>query len=168
MAIPSLLKAITPSASAVASQTQRRRLRPATFTLTANMHCPNSKGEKFISDSSMRVLTRREALLLSATAGVSMVAGQPALASDSIKTAAHQEPGNVSTPRSAIAKTQYGKVRGFLDGSVLTFKGVPYGATAAGENRWLPAKPPTPWTDEYPALVYGANCPQNLHTWTGI
>ena len=121
-----------------------------------------------MSDSSMRVLTRREALLLSATAGVSMVAGQPALASDSIKTAAHQEPGNVSTPRSAIAKTQYGKVRGFLDGSVLTFKGVPYGATAAGENRWLPAKPPTPWTDEYPALVYGANCPQNLHTWTGI
>ena len=121
-----------------------------------------------MSEFSRRVLTRREALLLSATAGVGMAAGQPALASDSIKTAAHQEPGNVSTPRSAIAKTQYGKVRGFLDGGVLTFKGVPYGATAAGENRWLPAKPPTPWTDEYPALVYGANCPQNLHTWTGI
>jgi para-nitrobenzyl esterase len=132
------------------------------------MHCPNSKGEKFMSDSSMRVLTRREALLLSATAGIGMVAGEPALASDTIKTAAHQEPGNVSTPRSAIAKTQYGRVRGFLDGGVLTFKGVPYGATAAGENRWLPAKPPTPWKDEYPALVYGANCPQNLHTWTGI
>ncbi|MBW8869855.1 MAG: carboxylesterase/lipase family protein, partial [Acidobacteriales bacterium] len=30
------------------------------------------------------------------------------------------------------------------------------------------AKPPAPWTDEYPALTYGANCPQNLHTWTGI
>ena len=36
-------------------------------------------------------------------------------------------------------------------------------STTAGENRWLPAKPPEPWTDEYPALVYGANCPQNLH-----
>ncbi len=24
-----------------------------------------------------------------------------------------------------------------------------------------------PWKDEYPALVYGANCPQNLHDWTG-
>ena len=92
----------------------------------------------------------------------------PALASDSIKTAAHQEPGNCSTPRSAIAKTQYGKVRGFLDGGVLTFKGVPYGRTTAGENRWLPAKPPEPWTDEYPALVYGANCPQTLHPWTSI
>jgi para-nitrobenzyl esterase len=121
-----------------------------------------------MSELSMRTLTRREALLLSATAGIGAVAGQSALASDSIKSAAHQEPGNVSTPHSAIAKTQYGKVRGFLDGGVLTFKGVPYGATTAGANRWLPAKSPAPWADEYPALVYGANCPQNLHTWTGI
>jgi para-nitrobenzyl esterase len=112
------------------------------------------------------LLTRREALILSATAGASLAAAKPAFASDSIKTAAHQEPGNCSTPRSAIAKTQYGKVRGFLDGGVFTFKGVPYGQTTAGENRWLPAKPPTPWTDEYPALTYGANCPQNLHPWT--
>jgi para-nitrobenzyl esterase len=112
------------------------------------------------------VLTRREALVLSATAGMGMVAGESALASDSNKTAAHQEPGNCSTPGSAVAKTQYGKVRGFLDGGVFTFKGVPYGQTTAGANRWLPAKPPAPWTDEYPALVYGANCPQNLHTWT--
>ena len=114
------------------------------------------------------ILTRREALFLSATAGISVAASKSALASDSIKTAAHQEPGNCSTPRSAIAKTQYGKVRGFLDGGVLTFKGVPYGRTTAGENRWLPAKPPEPWTDEYPALVYGANCPQTLHPWTSI
>lgn len=120
-----------------------------------------------MADSSKRtVLTRREALILSATAGVGIAAGKQALASDSIKTAAHQGPGNCSTPSSAVAKTQYGKVRGYVDGGVFTFKGVPYGATTAGENRWLPAKPPSPWTDEYFALVYGANCPQNLHTWT--
>src|SRR5579863_3957416 len=166
MAIRSLRKAITPSALAEVSPRQQRLLRLATSTLRANTHCPNSKGEKFMSDSSMRVLTRREALLLSATAGIGMVAGEPALASDSIKTAAHQEPGNVSTPRSAVAKTQYGKVRGFVDGGVTTFKGVPYGQTTAGANRWLPAKPPVPWTDELPALIYWANCPQNLHTWT--
>jgi len=51
---------------------------------------------------------------------------------------------------------------------VLTFRGVPYGQTTAGENRWLPAKLPTPWADEYPALTYGANCPQTLHPWTSI
>src|SRR5581483_4640747 len=113
-------------------------------------------------------LTRREALLLSTTAGLGAALSKPAFGSDSVKTAAHQEPGNVSTPRTAVAKTQYGKVRGFVDGGVLTFKGVPYGATTAGENRWLPAKPPAPWTDEFPALAYGANCPQTLHPWTSI
>ncbi len=120
-----------------------------------------------MSESSKRnVLTRREALLLSATAGIGVVGGGSGFASDSIKTAARQERGNCSTPASAVAKTQYGKVRGFLDSGVFTFKGVPYGQTTAAANRWLPAKPPAPWTDEYPALAYGANCPQNLHTWT--
>ena len=114
------------------------------------------------------LLNRREALMLSATAGIELAFGKPVRASDSTKTAAHQEPGNCSTPRSAIANTQYGKVRGFVDGGVITFKGVPYGQTTAGENRWLPAKPPVPWSDEYPALIYGGNCPQNLHDWTGI
>lgn len=114
------------------------------------------------------VLSRREALLLSSTIGIGMVMGEPARAMDSTKTAAHQEPGNSSTPRSAIARTQYGRVRGFLDGGVFTFKGVPYGQSTAGENRWLPAKPPVPWKGEYPALIYGGNCPQNLHDWNAI
>jgi para-nitrobenzyl esterase len=121
------------------------------------------------SDSGNRVLiSRREALKLSATAGVAAALANSAHASDSIKTGVHQqEPPFCSTPRSAVANTQYGKVRGFLCGDVLTFKGVPYGQQTGGENRWLPAKPPAPWSDEFPALVYGANCPQNLHTWTG-
>ena len=122
------------------------------------------------SDFENRVrLNRREALILSATAGMGLAMTNQAHASDSIKTAAHQqEPGNCSTPRTAVANTQYGKVRGFVDGGVLTFKGVPYGQNTGGENRWLPAKPPVPWKDEYPALIYGGNCPQNLHDWTGI
>ncbi len=113
-------------------------------------------------------MDRREALLLSA-AGAAAALGRPAHASVSIKTGARQEPGYVSTPPlSAVAKTQYGKVRGFLDGGVYTFKGVPYGQDTGGENRWLPAKPPAPWKDEYPALTYGANCRQYLHGWTQI
>jgi len=99
---------------------------------------------------------------------MSVALGRPAFASDSIKTATHQEPGICATPRSAVANTQYGKVRGFVAGDVFTFKGIPYGQDTGGANRWLPAKPPTPWKDEYPALIYGGNCPQNLHDWTGI
>ncbi len=113
-------------------------------------------------------LSRRQALLLSATAGMGAALTGTARASDSTKTAAHQEPGNCSTPRSAVTKTQYGKARGFLDGGVFTFKGIPYGQDTGGENRWLPAKPPKPWDGEYPALIYGANCPQRLHDFTAI
>jgi para-nitrobenzyl esterase len=110
-------------------------------------------------------LNRRQALLLPATAGMSTALSN---ASDSTKTAAHQQPGGCSTPRSAVAKTQYGRVRGYVDAGVLTFKGIPYGQDTSGENRWLPAKPPQPWDGEYPALIYGANCPQRLHDYTAI
>jgi len=112
--------------------------------------------------------SRRQALLFPATAGIGAAVAATAEAADSIKTAAHQAPGYCSTPRSAVANTQYGKVRGFLDGGVFTFKGIPYGQDTSGENRWLPAKTPKPWEGEYPALIYGANCPQRLHDYTAI
>ena len=115
-----------------------------------------------------QTLNRRQALLLPATAGVGAALALPAKASDSTKTAAHQTTGVCTTPRSAVAKTQYGKVRGYVDAGVLTFKGIPYGQNTAGENRWLPAKPPKAWDGEYPALIYGANCPQRLHDYTAI
>jgi para-nitrobenzyl esterase len=120
----------------------------------------NSEGSK--------KLNRRQALLLPAGAGIGAALASSAEASDSTKTAAHQVAGGCSTPRSAVAKTQYGKVRGFVEGGVLTFKGIPYGQNTAGENRWLPAKAPKPWDGEYPALIYPANCPQRLHDFTAI
>ena len=109
--------------------------------------------------------SRREALLLSAAAGMGAALTRTGQAADSIKTAAHQVTGAMSTPRVAVATTQYGKVRGFVSDGVFTFKGIPYGANTGGENRWLPAKPPKSWDGEYPALIYGPNCPQNLHSW---
>ena len=121
------------------------------------------------SDRSNRVsMNRRDLLRLSATAGLGVAFGTPVSALDNMKTAAHQAPGTCSTPRSAIARTQYGSVRGFLDGGVFTFKGIPYGADTGGENRWLAAKPPKTWTDERFTLIYGDNCPQNLHSYTSI
>ncbi len=118
------------------------------------------------SDSRIPVTTsRRDALLLSATAGLGVaLAGRIAAGSQP----ASRQPGHCSTPPSAVAATQYGKVRGYLDGGVLTFKGVPYGQNTSADNRWLPAKPPAPWAGERPTLVYGANCPQSLHDFTAV
>jgi para-nitrobenzyl esterase len=112
-------------------------------------------------------LDRRAALLFSASAGAATMVGE-AKGADSTKIGAHQQPGNCSTPRSAVADTKYGKVRGFVDGGVLTFKGVPYGQDTGGANRWLPAKPPTPWEGERHTLIYGPNCPQTLHDFKAI
>jgi len=76
--------------------------------------------------------------------------------------------GRCSTPREAIARTQYGPVRGYVADDVFTFKGVPYGDTTEGENRWLPAKPPKRWTEPLNTLAYGANCPQSLHNFRAV
>src|SRR5690349_13081199 len=114
------------------------------------------------SRSNGPALNRRELLRLSTAAGVGAVMptyGAFAAMNDGPAAVAA---GTCSTPRSAVAITQYGKVRGYVEDGVLTFKGVPYGATTGGENRWLPAKAPSPWNGEYPALIYGANCPQRL------
>jgi para-nitrobenzyl esterase len=105
----------------------------------------------------------RRALLGSAPIGLALLGAGTAAASDSVKLAAHTAPGGCTTPKSARARTRYGPVRGFIAGDVFHFKGIPYGDDTGGENRWLPAKAPKPWTDDYPALVYGANCPQGLH-----
>jgi para-nitrobenzyl esterase len=117
-------------------------------------------------------LSRRQLLRLSATVGVGAALPDAAQAFQSARPAARaaaaSKPpaGSCSTPRAAVASTRYGRVRGYVEDGVFTFKGVPYGADTGGENRWLPAKPPKPWDGEYPALTYGANCPQRLHDWS--
>ena len=82
-----------------------------------NIRNPGERGGSLSNSNSenRNRLSRRQALLLPATAGMGAALALPAMASDSTKTAAHQEPGICSTPRSAVANTQYGKVRGFVD-----------------------------------------------------
>jgi para-nitrobenzyl esterase len=116
-------------------------------------------------------LSRRQALLLSASAGLGAAlagtaCGTPDATTPAPQTASPAPAASCSTPRSAVATTQYGKVRGYVEDGVMAFKGVPYGASTAGENRWLPAKPPAPWEGEMPCLTYGPNCPQTLHDWS--
>src|SRR6478735_10091929 len=89
----------------------------------------------------------RRALIGSASVGMALAAAGKGQA----RNAAHGRgtsspvPGSCSTPRSAVAKTQYGKVRGFVADDVLHFKGIPYGDDTGGANRWLPAKAPPKW-----------------------
>lgn len=60
----------------------------------------------------------------------------------------------------AIAKTEYGKVRGFILRDIHQFLGIPYGADTSGKNRFMPPQKPASWTDIRPALWWGNSAPQ--------
>ena len=56
--------------------------------------------------------------------------------------------------------TNLGKVRGTVRNGVHAFKGVPYAASTAGENRFMPPKKRQPWTGIRDALELGLRSPQ--------
>jgi para-nitrobenzyl esterase len=59
-----------------------------------------------------------------------------------------------------IANTRWGPVRGVSEDGTLVFKGVRYGADTRGANRFLPPRPPVPWTTAVDAVAYGPAAPQ--------
>lgn len=60
----------------------------------------------------------------------------------------------------AIAKTEYGKVKGFILRNIYQFRGIPYGADTSGKNRFMPPQKPEPWADIRPAVWWGNTAPQ--------
>jgi para-nitrobenzyl esterase len=59
-----------------------------------------------------------------------------------------------------VAETTYGRIRGTNVGGVNVFKGVPYGATTTGRNRFMPPVAPAKWAGVRDALAYGPSAPQ--------
>jgi para-nitrobenzyl esterase len=51
-----------------------------------------------------------------------------------------------------MVETNVGKIRGAAIDGVQTFKGVPYGASTSGTNRFLPPTAPKPSTDLHDAI----------------
>jgi para-nitrobenzyl esterase len=98
--------------------------------------------------------------------------GATALAAGTIATArpssAFAQGGAQSGPRrmstSPVIETSAGRVRGAFDGTVYSFKGVPYGASTAGGRRFQPPETPEPWTGVREALALGLRCPTRQST----
>ena len=60
----------------------------------------------------------------------------------------------------AVTQTQYGKVQGYILDDVYTYLGIPYGASTAGANRFMPPQEPASWEGIRPAMFYGNDAPQ--------
>jgi para-nitrobenzyl esterase len=60
----------------------------------------------------------------------------------------------------ATVATNAGKVRGTVEHGVQCFKGVPYGASTAGERRFMPPAKAQPWTQVRDAFELGPRAPQ--------
>jgi para-nitrobenzyl esterase len=111
----------------------------------------------------------RRTVLRSAALAVGAGAVMPSLAAPG-NTASVKESNETSGPAviaregTAIVEIESGKIAGALIRRIYSFKGIPYGATTAGQNRFCPAQKPKPWTGIRSSRQYGLVCPQDKGT----
>jgi para-nitrobenzyl esterase len=65
----------------------------------------------------------------------------------------------LASDQGTVVETSAGKIRGFKRNGIYIFKGVPYGASTSGANRFMPPASPEPWSGIRNALQYGRVCP---------
>ena len=68
--------------------------------------------------------------------------------------------GTRSNLEDPVVETTSGKVRGFTNAGVAVFRGIPYGASTTGANRFMPPVKPEPWAGIRNCLSYGHSCPE--------
>lgn len=62
--------------------------------------------------------------------------------------------------QSGVVSTTSGRIRGVVQDRVSAFYGIPYGASTAGANRFMPPQKPQPWTGVRECVEYGPRSPQ--------
>ena len=68
----------------------------------------------------------------------------------------------------ATAETTAGRVRGIRIDGIHAFKGIPYAASTAGANRFMPPRKPQPWSGVREATALGHRSPQLLSEFHGF
>jgi para-nitrobenzyl esterase len=65
-----------------------------------------------------------------------------------------------AAPANPVVEASAGKARGFDSRGVAVFRGIPYGASTTGQNRFMPPVKPEAWAGARNSLSYGHSCPQ--------
>ena len=102
---------------------------------------------EFISD--------RRTILAAATALAGLAAAPPVFAQTS-----GLGTGGASSKIFQTTEIASGKVMGIANGPVWEFRGIPYGASTGGRNRYMPPKAPVPWAGVRECFAFGPVCPQ--------
>ena len=103
-------------------------------------------------------IARRRILGLTATLLPGMLPAQQVRAQ---RRPATERPRIVLSEMNAVTDTIYGKVRGYTESGIHTFKGIPYGDTTSGMGRFMAPRPPNKWAGIRNCLDYGPVCPQS-------
>lgn len=109
--------------------------------------------------------TRRDFLAGAATAAVASTAVSTLLSgAAAAQEAAPVRPlGGSATGKIFVeTDTTYGKVQGIQTTGIKQFKGIPYGASTSGRNRFMPPKKPAAWKGVRECLAHGEISPQAL------
>jgi para-nitrobenzyl esterase len=64
----------------------------------------------------------------------------------------------------ATVEIETGRIAGSIRNGIFSFKGLPYGATTEGVNRFCPPRKPQPWSGIRSSRQYGFVCPQDKGT----
>ena len=59
-----------------------------------------------------------------------------------------------------VVESASGRIAGVMSGGVHVFKGIPYGTSTAGANRFMPPRKPAPWAGVRDTIVYAGRSPQ--------
>src|SRR5271163_2643654 len=112
-----------------------------------------------------QLTTRRDFLAGAATAAVASTAVSTLLSNAAAaQEAAPVRPlGGSATGKIFVeTDTTYSKVQGIQTTGIKEFKGIPYGASTAGRNRFMPPKKPSAWKGVRECLAHGQISPQAL------
>ncbi len=110
---------------------------------------------------SRRILMKRTAVL---AAGTAASASSKLMASAEAQIVAQPHEARptliIASPHKNVVETASGKVYGYVQDGIVSFRGIPYGASTEGKNRFMPPVEPEPWAGERSALYWGPVAPQ--------